>query len=80
MSYVSGGAAATVSVPNHLQQVTVDGVVRRFDGELSGSMQAGTVHVDGYADGPLSALLRPGGHNATVMSDCQFDVGPLNSA
>lgn len=43
-------------------------------------MQAGTVHVDGYADGPLSALLRPGGHNATVMSDCQFDVGPLNSA
>jgi hypothetical protein len=76
--YGSAGDVAAIVVPNHVEQVSTDGVVRRFDGELSGSMQAGTVHIDGHADGPLSALLRPGSHNATVMTNCQFDVGPLN--
>jgi hypothetical protein len=73
------GAAATITVPNHVQQVTTAGAVRRFDGELTGSMRAGTVQVDGSVDGPLAALLRIGSHEATIMTDCEFEVGPLNS-
>lgn len=77
--YESGGAASAIAVPNHVQQVGSDGVVRRFDGELNGSMQTGTVQVEGHADGPLATLLVTGSHDATVMTGCQFDVGPLNA-
>jgi hypothetical protein len=77
VSYVPAGDTADIAVPNHVQQVSTDGVVRRFDGELTGTMQGGTVQVDGFADGPLAALLALGSHDATIMTDCQFNVGPL---
>jgi hypothetical protein len=79
VSYETSGDISAVTVPNHVEQVSTDGVVRRFDGDLSGSMQTGTVQVDGHADGPLAALLRIGSHDATTMTHCQFDVGPLNA-
>jgi hypothetical protein len=78
VTFGSSEASAVVTIPSQVQQVSVDGVVRRFRGELTGSMRAGVAHVDGYAQGALAALLQPGGHNATGMSDCSFDVGPLD--
>jgi Acetoacetate decarboxylase (ADC) len=80
---ISAGFSATeppsvVTIPNLVQQVSVEGVVRRFGGELTGSMRAGTVTVDGHADGPLAALLAPGSYSATGMRDCEFTVGPLD--
>jgi hypothetical protein len=72
------GDAEPVAMPSHVQQVSTAGVVRRFDGEMSGTMRAGTVIVDGHADGPLATLLRPGRYDGGLMSGCQFDVGPLN--
>jgi hypothetical protein len=74
------GEPVAVSIPNHVQQVSTDGVVRRFDGSLTGSMTAASIVVDGHADGPLAALLVPGRHDGSVMTDCEFDVGPLNAA
>jgi hypothetical protein len=78
VSYSCAGDISAITVPNHVEQVSRDGVVRRFDGELSGSMQGGSAYVDGHADGPLAALLKVGSHSATVITNCQFDVGPLN--
>jgi Acetoacetate decarboxylase (ADC) len=76
--YTVSGDAAPLTMANHVQQVSTEGVVRRFDGEVSGSMRSATIDVDGQADGPLATLLRPGHYDGSVMSDCQFDVGPLN--
>jgi hypothetical protein len=67
-----------MSIPNHVQQADTDGVVREFDGSLSGSMTAATIEVEGFADGPLATLFSPGRFDGTIMSDCEFDVGPLN--
>jgi hypothetical protein len=78
VSYEPLGDAMDTTVPNHLQQVATDGTVHRFDGEMTGSLFAATVKVDGHADGPLSSLLVPGQYDGTVISRCSFDVGPLN--
>jgi hypothetical protein len=78
VSYEPLGDAMDTAVPNHLQQVAADGTVRRFDGEMSGSLFAATIEVDGHADGPLAALLTPGKYDGTVISRCSFDVEPLN--
>jgi hypothetical protein len=78
VSYSLSDDQAPLTMTNHVQQVSTEGVVRRFDGEVSGSMRAATVRVDGRADGPLALLLRPGTYDGSVMSDCRFDVGPLN--
>jgi hypothetical protein len=64
-------------MPNRVQQVSTEGVVRRFEGEVTGSLQPATVEVSGRADGPLAALLRPGSYDGSVMTGCRFDVGPL---
>jgi hypothetical protein len=72
------GQAAPLEFPNHVQQVSTTGEVRRFDGSLAGSMQMASVIVDGQADGPLASLLVPGRYDGTVLSDCEFQVGPLN--
>jgi hypothetical protein len=69
-----------VTVPNQVEQVSVDGVARRFGGDLTGSIRPGIAQVDGHADGPLAALLLPGAHNATGIRDCEFVVGPLDPA
>jgi hypothetical protein len=31
-----------------------------------------------FAEGALAALLQTGGHDATGLRDCAFDVGPLD--
>jgi hypothetical protein len=72
------GNATTLSIPNHVQQVSTDGVVRRFDGTLTGSMTAATIEVEGHADGPLAALFTAGRYDGSIMTDCEFDVGALN--
>jgi len=72
------GEATKQKIPNQVQQVSVDGEVRRFDGQIAGSMQAATVTVDGVAEGPLSTLMVSGSYAGTVLSDCKFEVGALN--
>jgi hypothetical protein len=72
------GDATALSLPNHVQQVSTEGVVRRFDGSLAGSMTAASIEVAGQADGPLAALFVPGRYDGSVMTDCEFDVGPLD--
>jgi hypothetical protein len=72
------GDAMPLTVPNHIQQVSTDGAVRRFDGELKGSMRSASFEVDGHADGLLATLLRPGRYDGTILTDCDFLVGPLN--
>jgi hypothetical protein len=76
--YRVSGDASPLTMANHVQQVSAEGAVRRFDGQVSGAMRSATIDVDGHADGPLRALLRPGSYDGSVMSDCEFDVGPLN--
>jgi hypothetical protein len=78
VSFESTETAEAVTIPNQVQQVSVDGVVRRFNGELTGSMRGGTVEVGGGATGVLSALLKTGTHSATGMINCDFAVGPLD--
>ncbi|MBV9486564.1 MAG: acetoacetate decarboxylase family protein [Frankiaceae bacterium] len=73
------GNTTALTVPNHIQQVSADGDVRRFDGELNGKMQSATFDVAGQADGPLGALLKSGRFDGTILTDCDFLVGPLNS-
>jgi hypothetical protein len=78
VSYSTSGDPTPLAMTNHVQQVSTEGVVRRFDGEVSGSMRAATIEVGGHADGPIALLLRPGTYDGSIMSDCEFDVGPLN--
>lgn len=78
VSYEPLGDATDTTVPSQLQQVAVDGSVHRFNGEMTGSLFAATVTVDGRADGLLSSLLAPGRYDGMVISRCSFDVGPLN--
>lgn len=70
-------AAFPASLPSHVQQVSTDGAVGRVDSELAGSLAAAAIHVDGHADGPLAALLRPGHYDGSILRDCEFNVGPL---
>lgn len=78
VSYEPLGDAMDSSVPNRLQQVATDGSVHTFSGEMTGSLFAATITVDGHADGPLAALFAPGRYDGTVISRCRFDVGPLD--
>jgi hypothetical protein len=71
------GDATPTTLPSRVAQASTDGVVGRADGDMSGSLTAATVEVDGHADGPLGALLRPGTYDGALMSDCSFEVGPL---
>jgi hypothetical protein len=80
VSIDASGDAVPVEFPNHIQQVSTDGEVRRFDGSLAGAMRSASITVDGHADGPLSALLVPGRYDGTLLTDCDFDCGPLNPA
>jgi hypothetical protein len=77
LSYRPTGDVAELSMPNHVQQVSTEGLVRRFDGEVTGSLQPATVDVSCHADGPLATLLRAGSYDGSVMTGCRFDVGPL---
>lgn len=72
------GDAAPIEMANHVQQVSTDGTVRQFDGQISGLVRGASIEIDGHADGPLALLLRPGRYDGSVMSDGHFDVGPLN--
>ncbi|HEX3823614.1 MAG TPA: acetoacetate decarboxylase family protein [Mycobacteriales bacterium] len=65
------------AAPSLVEQVSTEGLVGRFEAELNGALTATTVEVDGHADGPLAALLRPGRFDGSAMSGCRFDVGPL---
>jgi hypothetical protein len=76
--YEPAGEPSDVSMPNHVEQVSTDGVARRFDGTIAGSMSSASVEIDGHADGPLGALLVPGRYDGTMITNCEFDVGPLN--
>lgn len=78
VSFEASGDASPVEVPNHVQQVSTDGEVRSFDGLMTGAMRSAAVTVDGHADGPLSSLLVPGRYDGTMLTDCEFSVGPLN--
>jgi Acetoacetate decarboxylase (ADC) len=75
--FQTSGAASELSVPNHVQQVTTDGDVRRFDGEMTGTMTSAKVEVEGHADGPLAAIFTPGSYDGTALTNCTFEVGPL---
>jgi hypothetical protein len=78
VSFQQPGGGSPVAIPNHVEQVTTDGVVRRFDGTINGNLAGVKIVVEGHADGPLAALLRPGSYDGSIMTDCEFDVGPLN--
>ncbi|HWA65418.1 MAG TPA: hypothetical protein VG899_03495, partial [Mycobacteriales bacterium] len=78
VAFEAAGDATTISLANHVQQVSTDGAVRRFSGTMSGTMRPASVTVDGHADGPLSALLVPGRHHGTMLTDCTFDCAGLD--
>lgn len=80
VSVEASGDATPVELANHVQQVSTDGEVRRFDGTLAGAMRPASITVDGRADGPLSALLVPGRYDGSIVTDCAFAVGGLNPA
>lgn len=70
--------ATELTVPNHLQQVSTDGDVRRFDGEISGSVRGAAIDVEASAAGTLGLLLRSGRYDGTMITDCDFRMGALN--
>jgi hypothetical protein len=72
-------AALAATLPSQVRQASTDGTVGRVDSELIGSLAAATIEVDGQADGPLAALLRPGSYDGSILRDCSFNVGPLQS-
>jgi hypothetical protein len=69
--------SAEVTMASHVQQVSTSGAVHRFDGEVSGQVHGAAITVECRTDGPLAALLLPGRYDGSVMTDCRFDVGPL---
>jgi hypothetical protein len=71
------GDPTPTTLPSRVAQASTDGVIGRADGEMNGSLTSATIEVDGHADGPLAALLRPGTYDGALMSDCTFEVGPL---
>ncbi|HWC33502.1 MAG TPA: acetoacetate decarboxylase family protein [Mycobacteriales bacterium] len=74
------GETTGAAIPSNVQQVSARGAVRRFTGTMTGSMQPAAVNVDAVAEGPLAALLVSGRFDGTLITDCHFDVGPLNPA
>lgn len=79
VSTAPSGDPSPVEMPNHVQQVSTAGAVRRFDGAMAGTMWSASVTVDAVAEGPVSALLIPGSYQGSVLTDCTFNVGPLNA-
>jgi hypothetical protein len=73
------GDASDLTIPSQLRQAATDGTAGRCEGAMAGAMRSATVLVDGFADGPLGALLKPGRHDATSQSDCTFSCGPLTT-
>lgn len=71
------GDATPLTIPSKLQQVSTDGYVGGCEGTMEGAMRSATVTVEGHADGPLSALLKPGSYDGTMQTDCTFTCGPL---
>jgi Acetoacetate decarboxylase (ADC) len=77
VQFSTSGEASELRLDNHVEQVTNDGGVHRFDGEMTGQMTAASVDVTGHADGPLAALLHPGTYDGTSLTGCHFEVGAL---
>jgi len=73
----ASGQATPLTIPSNLQQVASDGHVGGCAGTMEGAMRSATVTVDGHADGPLAALLKPGAYDGTIQSECTFTCGPL---
>ncbi|HTR69071.1 MAG TPA: acetoacetate decarboxylase family protein [Mycobacteriales bacterium] len=73
-----GPDANRLTVPNHLEQVSTDGAVRRFDGEITGMVRGATIDVDAEAHATLAVLLRSGRYDGTIITDCDFRMGPLH--
>jgi Acetoacetate decarboxylase (ADC) len=71
------GEATPLSIPSRLQQVGTDGHVGGCEATMDGAMRSATVTVEGHAEGPLAALLKPGTYDATMQTDCTFTCGPL---
>jgi Acetoacetate decarboxylase (ADC) len=71
--------ASELTVPNHLQQVSTDGDVRRFDGEITGTVRGARIEVEASATGTLGLLLKSGSYDGTMITDCDFRMGALNS-
>ena len=44
---------------------------------MEGAMRSASGAVDGHADCPLAALLKPGRDDGTMQTDCAFTCGPL---
>jgi hypothetical protein len=74
------GDATELEMPNRVQQVSTSGDVGVFDGVMSGLLRPAAVTVLGKAEGPLASLLVPGRYDGTMLSDCEFNVGPLHPA
>ena len=72
------GDASSLTVPNRLCQATLDGQQRTFTGELTGQYRSAKVTVAAQAEGPLAAFLKSGTYDGGLMSDCDFEVGPLD--
>jgi len=73
------GEASALAVPSNVQQVSNEGAVRRFTGNMAGSMQPAAINVEGVAEGPLATLLVSGRYEGTVLNNCNFNVGGLDT-
>jgi hypothetical protein len=71
------GDPTPLTIPSQLQQVATDGYVGGCEGTMEGAMRSATVTVEGHAEGPLAALLKPGRYDGTMQTDCAFTCGPL---
>ena len=71
------GDPTALTIPSRLQQAATDGYVGGCEGTMEGAMRSATVTVEGHADGPLAALLKPGTYGGTMQTDCEFTCGPL---
>jgi hypothetical protein len=71
------GDMTAMTIPSQLRQVATDGSVGTCTGSMAGGMRSATITVDGRAEGPLAALLKPGRYDGTVLTDSQFTCGPL---
>lgn len=67
-------------MPYTLHQVGADGQPRRFRTRLAGIGRYARVEVEGSAEGPLAALLRPGRHRGAVVRRGWFRAGALQPA
>jgi hypothetical protein len=59
-------------------QCSTDGAVGSFPARMRGLARYASVTVDGYAEGPLAALLRTGRHRGVVVTHGRFTAGPTD--